>query len=117
MWRARVLARRLILRRLQPVAPIALDQLVGRARSPRAGLVVRKIARRMGLPRLQDRRGDLPGGVDHVGAMEEGRIADHTVIDQRLVAGAGTIPLQVAVSEHHFHLSRADSRAWTLGPD
>src|SRR5215475_8601907 len=82
-------------------AAVALQQLVRRRRPRRAGLVVREVlGRRIG-PGVDDRLHDLPARLDIVGPLEQRRIAAHAVVQQSLVAGAGTDLEEILVGEIH----------------
>ena len=71
-----------------PLATAARHQFLGLGRTPGAGGVVGEVARRQGLPDVEDRLHDRPAGFDHVGALEQRGVADHAVVEQPLVAGA-----------------------------
>ena len=63
--------------------------VVGLFRAPGAGGVVGEIAWRQCLPDVQHRADHAPSGFDHVGALEQRGVADHAIVQQALVAGAG----------------------------
>src|SRR5450759_4719529 len=68
-----------------PLAAVAGQQGIRLGRPPGKGLVWSDaVAGRA--PRVENRRHDLPAGLDRVGAMEERHVARHAVIEQRLVA-------------------------------
>ena len=61
--------------------------------------VVREIARRDRAPHVEDRRRDAPRGLDRVGAVKEGRVARHRVVEQALVPGRLVGRTEVGVVE------------------
>src|SRR6185437_13162988 len=63
---------------------LARQQLVSRLRAVAAGVVVGKVSLFRG-PGVEHRLYDTPGLLHHVGAHEKRRVADHDIIDQRLV--------------------------------
>src|SRR5436309_15905709 len=103
-----------LLPRCPPPAPVLLDELIGRGGAPGAGRIVREIARRDGAPDVQDRRGDPPRGLDHVVPMEEGRVADHAVVEQALVAGGGRRLAEIAIAEVEIDRDELDRGAGFL---
>src|SRR5262249_28019330 len=86
---------------IPPAAAVRLHQRLGGSRTPRAHRVVGKISRRQRVPDVQDRRGDLPGCLDDVGAVEERAVADHRVVQEPLVAGRGARIAQVSIPQVH----------------
>src|SRR5262245_60278562 len=77
-------------------------------RSPRTSFVVGEVAWRKRLPNIEDWCGYLPGFLDHVGTVEEHRIADHAVVAQGLIAGAWAVAVEIAVGELHLNRRQAD---------
>src|SRR3546814_532315 len=71
-----------------PGASVARQQRIRRGRAVVASGVVREFLWRLVRPDVQDGLDRLPARFDVVGALEEDRVADHAVVDQRLVAGA-----------------------------
>src|SRR5207244_4885376 len=57
---------------------------------------------------------DRPAGFDAVRALEQGRIADHAVVDQRFVAGARLGVEVVAIAEIHPHAAEVYLRTGLL---
>ena len=53
------------------------------------------------MPDVDDRLNDAPAGFDHVGALEERRVADHAIAQEALVAGAVFDAEIIAVVEVH----------------
>ena len=49
-----------------PAPPVLPEELVRGLGAPRAGRIVREVGRGQRAPRVQDRRRDAPGGLDHV---------------------------------------------------
>src|SRR5581483_12355068 len=88
-----------------PLMSVAREQLVRLPGSPGPGRIIGKIARGQSLPHIQYRGDDGPSGLHHVRALEQRRIADHTIVDEPLIAGAGDGPEIIGVLE--IHLDRA----------
>ena len=74
---------------LRQLSAVARQQFVGRLRALAAGLVGLQALGAGLLPGVEERLHRLPAGFDAVGALEQDVVADHAVIDQRLVAGRG----------------------------
>ena len=76
-----------------PAPAVARQQLVGFARARASGRH-RSAVRRVAIlrPGIEDRLHHPPSGLDVVGALEQRRVADHAVVDQRLVAGVRRRP-------------------------
>ena len=70
-----------------PRAAIARQQLVGRGGAIATGDIVRKVPWRIVCPGIEDGLHRLPAAFDVVGALKQRCIADHAVVDQRLVSG------------------------------
>src|SRR5262249_34267853 len=73
--------------KLSPAAAVARQQFVGLRRTLGAGLVGFKTLGAGALPGVDEGLHRLPAGLDAVGALEQNVVADHAVIDQRLIAG------------------------------
>src|SRR5262245_59625553 len=75
---------------LTPLTPTPLHQRPCRLRSPGlARRIVREIARRQGLPDVQDGHRNVPGGLHDVATLEERGIPNHRVVQEGLITGAG----------------------------
>src|SRR6202008_1717586 len=74
-----------------PAAAVAFEKFVGLLRSPGAGSVVREIARRERLPKIEHRVHHRPAGFHHVRALKQSLISDHAVVQQPFVARAGLL--------------------------
>src|SRR5262249_26380391 len=93
-----------------PGAAIARLQFVGRSGTAAACGVIREITRRIVCPSVEDRLRDLPAGFDGVGALKQRRIADHAVVDQRLVSGvAGDLEVGLVCE---IHVSPCSASRW-----
>ena len=94
-----------------------LDEAVRGFWSPCAGGVVREVARVQGLPDIQDGIHDAPGGVHAVVAVEECHVADHAIVEKRLVACGGGGFAEFLVAEIEWHIGDRDAGARALGVD
>src|SRR6266851_9973028 len=72
-----------------PGAAIARQQFVRRGRAVPAGDIAWNILGRIVCPGVQDGLHRAPARLDIVGPLEQRGVADHAVIDQRLVARTG----------------------------
>src|SRR5215472_10565254 len=84
-----------MIRRLRAGAP-------GGVGFERRGLVI--------LPQIEDRLHDGPSGLDAVGAVEQHRVADHAVVNKRLVASRRLGVEIILVGEVHPHPAERDLR-------
>src|SRR5436853_270338 len=91
-----------------PLPAAAPQQLLGGVRPGGAGGVEFERHALVGAPHVEDRLHHGPASLDAVGALEQGRIADHAVIDQGLVAGARLGVEIVAIAEIHPHTAEMD---------
>src|ERR1700681_1776105 len=98
-----------------PLAFVAFQELVCILRPPRAGCVVGKFARWQSGPDVQHRIHDAPAGFDHVRALKQGRVADHAVIEQNLVAGVGIRSKILGIFEANLHRSHPQYGDCDLG--
>src|SRR5207244_9742377 len=83
-------------------------------RSPCTACVIWKSAGRQGLPDIKDRIDNTPTSFDHVGALEQGGVSDHAVIEQNLITGIGGRPKIFGIFETHVHRSNPQDRARNL---
>src|SRR6266576_5503171 len=65
-----------------PAAAVAFEKFVGLLRSPGAGSVVREIARRERLPKIEHRVHHRPARLHHIRALKQRLIANHAVVQQ-----------------------------------
>src|SRR5262249_18826448 len=72
-----------------PGTAVARDQLAGRRGPAAAGDIVRKIARRIVGPGIEDGLHRLPARFDIVRALEQGRVSNHAIVEERLVTDVG----------------------------
>src|SRR5579863_1883467 len=94
--------RRGSLKRFPPVTAIAFEQVVGFPRAPRTGWIVGKIARRQGLPDVENGLHHAPTRFDHVSALKQSCVADHAFIKQTFVTGAGLRAEIVGIAKIHI---------------
>src|SRR6185503_16111867 len=94
---------------------VTLDQIIRGNRPFRASPIrVDAIATRVA-PRAQKRLDSLPSSLDAVSALEQDIVADHAVIDQRLVSGAGRDLEVIFVPKPHLHAVNHDLWSRHLG--
>ena len=93
--------------------PVARQQLVRRLRAVAAGVVVREFSL-LRRPGVEHRLHDAPSLLHHVGTHEERRVADHDVIDQRLVSDIRLLREPVIVVEVHLHGGEVHHRPTAL---
>src|SRR6266571_2820424 len=97
---------------LAPLPPIAMDHGLSNLRPPGlARRVVGKIARWQRLPDVQHRHRDVPRRLDDVVTLEQRSIANHRVVQERLVACARFGPEEVIVVKIHTHRLETYRRA------
>ena len=92
---------------------VARKQFVGRLRAVAAGGVVGEVGL-LRCPGVKHRLHDAPSLLHHVGAHEERRIADHDIVEQRLVADIRLLREPVIVVEVHLHGGEVHHRPATL---
>jgi hypothetical protein len=85
--------------------------------APTCRRVVGEVARRQRGPHVEQRLHDRPAHLHHVGALEERGVADHAVVQQPLVAGAGHRPEVVLVVEPHVDVAETQLRPGHLGAE
>src|SRR6185369_5253328 len=100
-----------------PAAAVSRDELVRLGRTHASRRIVRKVSRRKRLPHVEDGRGDVPGRLDHIGAVKEGGVADHAVVEQALVAGGRRGIAEILVAEVELDRIELDRRSRPLGLD
>src|SRR5215510_7849423 len=98
-----------------PSATVAGQQLVRRGGTIATRHIVRKIPRWIVGPGVEDRLYRAPPRLDVVGALEQRRISDHAVIEQRFVSRVAR-DLEISpVGEIHADGAQTHRRAGTLG--
>src|ERR1700730_15801950 len=97
---------------LPPPAAIALQQFARAWRALAAGRIEFQPLGTRFFPGIEERLHCLPGGFDAVGALKQNVVADHTVIDQRLIAGRWLYLEVVPVTEVHPDAADSDCRSW-----
>src|SRR5262249_41532523 len=88
-----------------PAPAILGQQFVGLRRSIAAGLIGREVSRASVGPCIDERLHDAPASLNAVGSLEQDRITDHAIVDQRLVAGTLHGIEIVLVLERHANTS------------
>src|SRR5208282_3997307 len=74
-----------------PAAAVAFQQFVGLLRSPCARSIVGEIAWWKRFPQIEDGVDHRPARLHHVRALKQSLIANHAIMQQPLVAGAGLL--------------------------
>src|SRR5258708_19482454 len=69
-----------------PCTPIAREQPVSGFGAWAAGGIIGKVLGRSARPAIDETLDGAPSRLDRIGALEQGGIADQTIVDQRLVA-------------------------------
>src|SRR5581483_7518933 len=95
---------------LAPAAAVAGEQIVRFFRSFAAGVVNLQSPRAGLVPGIEEGLHRAPAGFHAVGALEQDVVADHAVVDQRLVAGRRLRLEVVLVAE--LHLDAVDIDRW-----
>src|SRR5215831_2431549 len=98
-----------------PGASVARQELVGGGRALAAGGIVGEVLGRVARPVVEDGLHGPPARLDVVGTLEEGGIADHAVVEQRLVAGGGRRIEIGLVGEVHADVAEIHGEAGPLG--
>src|SRR5262245_10058147 len=100
---------------LAPGVAVARDHLVGGGGAGGAGLV--DVNARGGFPDLEDGLDELPGAIDGVASVEQGRVAAHAV-EQEALVGLGDRALEgVGVGHGHEDVADVDGFARDLGDE
>src|SRR5215470_3966881 len=98
-----------------PSATIACQQLVSCGRTVATSDIVRKIPRRIVGPRVEDGLYRAPSCLDVVGPLEQRRVADHAVVEQRFVSGVARDLEIRLVGEVHANGVELHRQAGALG--
>src|SRR6185503_14185231 len=94
-----------------PGTAVARDQLAGRRGPAAAGNIVWKITRRIVGPGIEDRLYRLPTRFDIVCALEQRRVADHAIVEKRLVTDVGRHLEISLVGKIHADIAQLDRRS------
>src|SRR4029077_10778495 len=97
-----------------PGATVAREELVSRGRAVAASGIVWKRGRRIFCPKIQDWLNSGPARLDVIGALEQGRVTDHAIVDQGFIAGVRRGLEIVLVGEVHGDVAQLHGRAGTL---
>src|ERR1035438_6227205 len=100
---------------LAPAAAVAPEQFLGAGGTFAAGLVILEPPGARLLPGIKERLHRLPAGLHAVGALEQDVVADHAVVDQRLIAGRGLGLEVILVAEFHLDAVDRNRRTRHLG--
>src|SRR3954462_6233534 len=103
-----------LLHHVFPLTAVFCEKAVRFGWAPGAGGVVWKVARRGGAPDVEDWSDNAPGGFDHIGTLEQGRVADHAIVKQTLVAGRDLVAEIIVVVKVHIDRPDIDERAGNL---
>src|SRR3984893_1301201 len=100
--------------RVAPVAVVFSRQFIGFGRSPGPCRIIREAPGRQSLPDIQDGGDDVPGGLHHVGPLEQRCIAEHAVVEQPLIASLrGGVEI-IRIVEVHVHAANLDDGSGEL---
>src|SRR5262249_52850907 len=100
-----------------PAPAIASQKLVGFMRPLATSLIKRKPIRSCATPYIEERLDHSPTGLDLVCPLEQDRVPDHAIIDQRLVAGARCGVKIILVFKCHADARNRDHRTRHLGAE
>src|SRR5215831_4460922 len=100
-----------------PAPAIARQKLVGFIRPLATSLIERKPIRSRATPCIQERLDHSPTGLDPIRPLEQDRVPDHAIIDQRLVAGARCGVKIILVFKCHADARNRDHRTRHLGAE
>src|ERR1700683_4623462 len=100
---------------IAPFAPVPPEKLGCLLGPPRSSRIIREVVCWRGFPSVQNRLDDGPGGLHHVGALEQSRVAHHAVVDQGLVSGLRSAPEILGVFKRHVHRAQTHDRSWYFG--
>src|SRR5258708_77018 len=100
-----------------PGAAFAFEKLVRFHRAPRTGWIVGEAAGGQRMPDVQNGLNYIPAGFDHVGPLEERRVAGHAIAQQALVTGAVLGAEIGAVVEIHVDEAELHDRARNFGAE
>src|SRR5262245_23733246 len=101
----------------QPSMSIAMKQSICRVRPRASSGIIRKVVRRPCGPGIENGLHGAPGCLDRVCALEQHRIADQAVVDQRLVADGRQRLKIVAIREIHGDAVDLNVLPGTLGTE
>src|SRR6185312_11410591 len=95
-----------MLTELSPVPAVARQQRIGFGWAIAAGRIALDALAAGPFPCIEERLHCLPAGLDAVGALKQDVVADHAVVDQRLITGTRLGLEVILVAE--FHLDPVD---------
>ena len=101
----------------QPRTPIAREEPVGGVGAGTPGGVIGKVLDRIARPGIEQALHGAPCRLDCIGPLEQGGVADQTIVDQCLVADRSQGPEILAVCKIHRHTVDLDLRAGPLGAE
>src|SRR5258708_32120692 len=90
-----------------PCTPIAREQPVSGFGAWAAGGIIGKVLGRSARPAIDETLDGAPSRLDRIGALEQGGIADQTIVDQRLGANGCPRVEIVAGSTNHCPATRS----------
>src|SRR3954469_10581747 len=107
----------ILLNHVFPLTAVFCEEVFGFGWAPGAGGVVWKVASGDGAPDVEDRSDNAPGGFDHIGTLEQGRVAYHAIVKQTLVAGRDLVAEIVIIIKVHVDRADVDEGARDLCPE
>src|SRR5258708_19887222 len=99
-----------------PCTPIAREQPVSGFGAWAAGGIIGKVLGRSARPAIDETLDGAPSRLDRIGALEQGGIADQTIVDQRLVADGCRRFAKRPVNQNHFPPPHRRFRTLPLSP-
>src|SRR5262245_41322348 len=93
---------------------ISRYQCIGLAWSHAARAIDRQLRRVVLRPSVQCWLYHFPCGFNAVGALEQGRVARHAIVDQCFIAGVRFSLEIIPVVELHLNATHAYTRSWDL---
>src|SRR3954452_10737497 len=103
--------------RIEPLPALALQQLIGFARPPTAGWILRNAGGFCRAPDIENGIDQRPGGLDRVAAIEQCSVSAYAIADQRCVSAVSAVAKTFAIAEIHIHVADAHLWAGTLGAE
>src|SRR6516162_6692829 len=101
----------------QPCMPIAREQAIGGGGTGAAGGIVGEIVGGGARPGLEQTLHGAPGRLDRIGPLEQGGVADETIVDQRLVTHRRHRREIVSVGKVHVDAVDFDLGTGALGAE
>src|SRR3982074_3872461 len=87
----------------QPCTSTTREQASGGGGAGGAGSIIGEIGGGIARPGIEEALHGAPSRLDGIGPLEQGGVADQTIVDQRLVADRGERRKIVAVGKVHLH--------------